>query len=457
MIYNRPGQNNQMQSESTQAENEITQEISVITETDRDNYTPYPAVAVSRRRVKREMKRIRRRARKVSGFAVVVSSMFSLAVAIGVLYLSYNGIYAPEAICNAAISAFDMLCGSGQENFADSENVMYFPENVHSDSIPVYLSQTSTEPATEKPWQVISANGEKGMANSFGDADNGILLSGKAQSVSEQTQGKTGSDGKVYLPIVRSDLSKDSLTVLSNQTKLSPDIHALSKQTPKAYENISLTDEPLVLILHTHATECYTYGTNGTYEKNEPTRSDNTEENVVAVGETLSRTLMDFGIPVLHSKTLHDKASFLNAYTSSLNEVNSLLKSYPSIRFVIDLHRDAIISADGEKTAPTASIAGENYAQLMFVIGTNEAGFTHPNWEDNLSFALDMQESVNGMYPGLMRPINLRSVSFNEQLLPGYVLLEAGACGNTLEEAKRSVQAYGTVLAKRILEHMNTD
>jgi len=68
-----------------------------------------------------------------------------------------------------------------------------------------------------------------------------------------------------------------------------------------------------------------------------------------------------------------------------------------------------------------------------------------------------MQESVNGMYPGLMRPINLRSVSFNEQLLPGYVLLEAGACGNTLEEAKRSVQAYGTVLAKRILEHMNTD
>ena len=246
------------------------------------------------------------------------------------------------------------------------------------------------------------------------------------------------------------------MLLLSNETRLSPDMQSLSQTVPKVYKNLEFSDKPLVLVVNTHATESYTSGTDGTYEKNESTRSDNTNENVVAVGKVLSETLDDFGIPVLHSMTLHDKDSFLNAYTSSLNEVNKILNENPSIRFVIDLHRDAIVSADGEKIAPVTQISGQNYAQLMFVMGTNEAGFNHPDWEDNLCFALDMQKSMDEAFPSIMRPINLRSVSFNEQLSSGYVLLEVGSSGNTLEEAKRSARAFGTVLAAKIIQNTRT-
>ncbi len=456
LIYNRPGQSTRAQSEKNVTEvyreNEITREIPTVTEIDRENYTPYPAVSVSRRSIRRELRRIRRSQRRVSGFAVVMSSLFSLAVAVGVLYLSYSGIYAPEGVCRAAINVFGTIYGVQKSDSDIEEGAVYYGKQTTFESVPVYLSHASQESVTNNPKQQIAASGEKSAAESERDIFQSAVVSGEIVNASEQTVGKSGSDGEVYLPVVHADLSKDNLLTLSNQTKLKPDTLALSRAKPKAYENLVITSEPLVLILHTHATECYTMGKNGVYQKDEPTRSDDIEQNVVAVGETLASTLTNFGIPVLHSKTLHDKASFLDAYTSSLNEVNALLSEYPSIRFVIDLHRDAIISADGEKTAPTAVIAGENYAQLMFVIGTNEAGFKHPNWQDNLCFALDMQRSVNEMYPSLMRPINLRSVSFNEQLSPGYVILETGACGNTLEEAKRSAEAFGIVLAKRILE-----
>ncbi len=459
LIYNRPGQSIRLQNENkavdTNRENEITREIPSVTEIDRDSYTPYPAVSVSRRSVRRELRRIRRSRRRVSGISVVLSSLFSLIAAVGVLYLSYSGIYAPESVCRVAIGLFEFFGGERKNDLAFGEETVYSGKSASFESIPVYLSYAPKESPTDNPMRQIAASGEKGTAEGAGNAFQDVPLSGEIVNASEQTAGKSGSDGEVYLPLVHADLSKDNLLMLSNQTKLKPDVSALSLVTPKAYENFVITDEPLVLILHTHATECYTKGENGVYRKDEPTRSEDIEQNVVAVGEKLASTLKDFGIPVIHSKTLHDKASFLDAYTSSLNEANALLSANPSIRFVIDLHRDAIISDDGEKKAPTAVIAGENYAQLMFVIGTNEAGFKHPNWQDNLSFALDMQRSVNEMYPSLMRPINLRSVSFNEQLSPGYVILETGACGNTLEEAKRSAEAFGIVLAKRILEQQS--
>lgn len=456
LIYNRPGHHTHAQAECKKStiensDNVITREIPLVTQYDRDSYTPYPSVCISRKKVKREMRRIRRKARKVSGFAVIISSLFSVCVATGVLYLSYNGIYAPEGICRAAVDLFELICCENDDGNISNESMAHSSNNATNTSAPVYLSATSPDAFTDNPQKTIAASGEEGSALRSEKAPENAF-SGDVVSVSEQGSGKSGSDGKVYLPLVHSDLSNNNLLVLSNQTKLSPDTTLLSQSTAKVYENLSVTGEPLVLILHTHATECYTEGENGIYEKDEPTRSDDTTKNVVAVGETLATTLQDFGIPVVHSQTLHDKASFLNAYTSSLNEAHAFLTEYPSIKFVIDLHRDAIISNDGEKTAPAVQIAGENYAQLMFVIGTNETGFNHPNWRDNLSFALDMQKSINEMYPGLMRPINLRSVSFNEQLASGYVLLEAGACGNTLEEAKRSAQAFGTVLAKRILE-----
>ena len=85
-------------------------------------------------------------------------------------------------------------------------------------------------------------------------------------------------------------------------------------------------------------------------------------------------------------------------------------------------------------------------AQIMFVIGTNDGGGKHPNWKNNLKFAVKVQEKANEMYPGLFRAINLRSATFNQRVGEAASIIEVGATGNTLEEAEASMKYLAEVL-----------
>ena len=254
-------------------------------------------------------------------------------------------------------------------------------------------------------------------------------------------------DGTRYFAITSLDLSADSPYSLNNATAFSPDVQELSKKTPKALEGIAEEDGPLVLIVHTHGEECYTEYKD-MYPENEATRSNDTERNVVRVGKEIADTLETFGIGTLHCTTMHDSESFINAYSGSAASVKSYLEDYPSVRVVVDVHRDAIIRDDNESVRAVTSLAGEDYAQLMFVVGTNELGHNHPGWQDNLALALTLQKSISDTYPSLCRSINLRNVPFNQQLSSGYLLLEVGTSANTLDEALRSARAFGENLAR---------
>lgn len=257
-------------------------------------------------------------------------------------------------------------------------------------------------------------------------------------------------DGTRFYPITSLDLSADSLYSLNNGTSFSPDMQMLSETSPSALDGVGEQDGPLVLILHTHGEECYTEHVD-MYPEGEPTRSNDTEKNVVRVGKEISDTLSDFGIETLHCRKMHDSESFINAYSGSAASVREYLEEYPSIKIVIDVHRDAIIRDDGESIKAAVEIAGEDYAQIMFVVGTNELGHNHPDWQDNLSLALSLQQSIDSTYPSLCRSINLRNVPFNQQLSGGYLLLEVGTSANTLDEALRSARAFGENLARLLL------
>ena len=258
------------------------------------------------------------------------------------------------------------------------------------------------------------------------------------------------ADGVRLLPITEMDLSCNSILNLANETDYSPDMQSLLQMRPSALDVAGETDGPLVLILHTHACESYTQY-EGAYPEDEETRTEDTAKNVVAVGAQICRTLSDFGVSAVHCTRLHDSESFINAYGNSAASVKEYLREFPTIRFVIDVHRDAVIRDDGESIKPIADISGEKYAQLMFVVGTNRMGHNHPMWEDNLSLALTLQESIDSTYPSLCRSINLRNVPFNQQLSSGYLLLEVGTSANTLDEALRSARAFGENLARVIL------
>lgn len=271
-------------------------------------------------------------------------------------------------------------------------------------------------------------------------------------AVVSQSAPASSSDGIKYFPITALDLSCENPLTLSNATSFDVKADSLLQNVPKSLENLTVSSQPLVLILHTHACECYSEYTTS-YPENEATRCDDTDKNVVRVGKEIAQTLSDFGIASVHCEKLHDKESFINAYVESAKSVSEYLEKYPSIKFVIDVHRDAIIHEDGESVKALCNIAGEDYAQIMFVVGTNELGHNHPNWRENLTLATALQDRISSSYPSLCRSINLRNVPFNQQLLDGYLLLEVGTSANTLSEALRSARAFGVELARLIYEY----
>ena len=204
---------------------------------------------------------------------------------------------------------------------------------------------------------------------------------------------------------------------------------------------IDNSNEPQVLIYHTHATECYMNDDTDYYTESDKTRTTDKQKNITAVGTTLANELKSNGFSVVHDTTLHDHPSYTGSYDNSAETIKKYLKKYPSIKIIIDLHRDSISSGENEKIAPTVTIDGKKAAQVMIVMGSNTGGIdNYPKWKSNLALASKLQHSFANMYPGLSRALLLRSSLYNQNLSTGAMLIEIGTDANTLEEAKYSAQ-----------------
>lgn len=205
------------------------------------------------------------------------------------------------------------------------------------------------------------------------------------------------------------------------------------------------SDQPQVLIYHTHATESYLPTLRGWYGLNESFRSDQNEENMVAVGEVLTQTLEQAGIKVIHDTTQHDNPSYTGAYDRSRETMRKYLEQYPSIKVTLDVHRDAITRDDNTVIAPTATVEGQQVAQVMIISCAD--GDRIPNFRQNFTFAAGLQQQAAELYPDLMRPILFDQNRFyNQDLTTGSLLLEFGSHGNTLAQAKRSAVLVGNSL-----------
>ena len=200
---------------------------------------------------------------------------------------------------------------------------------------------------------------------------------------------------------------------------------------------------PKVLVIHTHATEAYAPEGSTVYDIEGNDRSEDTKENVVKVGEVLTKVLEKKGIETIHDTKLHDTPSFNGSYASSLKAIEAYLKQYPSIQVVLDVHRDSIVYGDGTKAQLVTEIDGKNAAQLMFVVGTDQKGLEHPNWKENIKSAVHFQNAICKKYPTLMRHINLRRERFNGHTSHASMIIEAGSSGNSLSEAVYSITLAG--------------
>lgn len=230
---------------------------------------------------------------------------------------------------------------------------------------------------------------------------------------------------------------------IKSNCSLEPDLEELITR-PLTWDLRS--DEPTVLILHTHTTESYTKAKGETYEESSAYRTLDEHYNMLSLGDRLTELLEDGGITVLHDRELHDYPSYNGSYSHARKSIAAYLEEYPSIRLVLDLHRDASGDEDNQMTT-SAIVNGVPSAQLMLVVGTNASGLSHPDWEENLALALKLHVQLERTAPGICRYVNLRSQRFNQDMSTGALLVEVGAAGNSHQEALTAVD----VLAQGIL------
>lgn len=210
---------------------------------------------------------------------------------------------------------------------------------------------------------------------------------------------------------------------------------------------IEKSDKPQVLILHTHATESYLLHDENYYTENDTSRNTNNEYNMVALGKIITDKLNAAGIVTLHDTTQHDNPSYNDSYSRAANTICSYIEKYPSIKVVIDLHRDALAENDTDKVKVTTEIDGKSAAQIMLVMGSQSGTCKNfPNWKENLKLAVRLQHTLESMYPSLARSIHFMSKNYNQSLTNGSMLIEIGTDGNTFAEAKYSAELLSTAL-----------
>ena len=342
--------------------------------------------------------------RAFTAIALSILAAFYTLLDSGYKYVSYS--YKTDTLQTPSV-----ILGSIAESIFESNDLL---------SEPIFKENTPTSEPSEEKSVPVSATGTA----------QGKIISEFLSPYSANT-----SYGKVYL---------------KNSTGTNVDISALLKA--KLSFKVERSAEPQVLIIHTHTTESYILHDSDYYTENDEARRLSEAENMVAIGNIFEKTLTEAGIAVIHDTTIHDHPSYTGSYTRAAESIKSDLVAYPSIKVVIDIHRDAI-TRDTDKVKPVAEIDGKKAAQVMLVMGSQTGGISDfPNWQENLKLAVKYQEKMETNYPGLARYIMLNSAKYNQNLTVGSILLEVGSEANTLSEAKLGAQLSANALVELFKE-----
>ncbi len=212
---------------------------------------------------------------------------------------------------------------------------------------------------------------------------------------------------------------------------------------------ISKDGTPQVLIMHTHTTESFEPYERDIFDSSFNYRTTDPSKNVVMIGDKITEELEDAGFGVIHDTTIHDFPSYNGSYERSAETVKKILRENPTIKIVLDIHRDAIGSSESI-LQPTVKIKGKKAAQVMIISGCDDGTFNMPDYMKNFRFASLLQQQLSSDYPGLTRPILFDYRKYNQDLTTGSLLIEVGSHGNTLEQVGYSGELIGKSLVKAL-------
>jgi len=203
-----------------------------------------------------------------------------------------------------------------------------------------------------------------------------------------------------------------------------------------------LTDQPQILIYHTHSQEEFAdYPNVG-------------EATIVGVGAYLAELLESRGYGVIHDTSVYDvrdgNLDRSQAYTYALDGIQGILQEHPSVDVVLDLHRDGV----DEATRLVTEVNGKPTARIMFFNGTSQTPdgpieyLPNPNREANLAFSFQMQLEAAERYPGFTRKIYLKGLRYNQHVRARTALIEVGAQTNTYAEALNAMEPLADILCR---------
>ena len=264
-----------------------------------------------------------------------------------------------------------------------------------------------------------------------------------------RTTEDNGAPAKTLLPSSAEGYTVLGQTYISNVTNYTLNISELQE----IFEaELTPEDGPQILIIHTHGSEAYTPAEGAEVVWSGEYRTTDSRYNVVRVGDEMADVFSAAGIAVLHDRTLYDYPNYSDAYDRSLSAIRSYLAQYPSIRFVLDVHRDAVADSDGRQYKVVAEVGEERTAaQMTLVVGSDGGGLEHPKWKENLKLAVALQGEVLRDHPTLMRPMLLRNSRYNQHATTGSLLLEAGAAGNSPEEAALAGRLFAEAMVEVLM------
>lgn len=207
------------------------------------------------------------------------------------------------------------------------------------------------------------------------------------------------------------------------------------------------TDEPLVLLYHTHTTESFEPYVREHYDSSFNYRTTDDTKNVVMVGDAIQAELEAQGIGVIHAREIHDYPSYNGSYARSRETITPILEKYPSIKVVLDIHRDAI-AGEGYAYQPFVEVSGREASQIMIISGCDDGTLGMPDYMQNFHFACTLQQKLESDYEGFTRPILFDYRHYNQDLTNGSLLIEVGSHGNTLEQSQYAGQLFGRSLGE---------
>lgn len=346
------------------------------------------------------------------------------AIAVLTLYLiSKNKEYIMSAFESGGANADCISLDEGHDMISG-----YFSKNYLADSNLII---------SKVPYFETEADGENGGEDGSQESEQGETV-----ETINQTQNVSENLSKIEELVSNKNYEylRDTFYTVDSTTSVTESLLNPKKLLDTDLSIEKNSEEPQILIYHTHSTEKFSDSRDGV-----------SDDTVVGVGEYLAQLLREEGYNVLHDTSAYDVIDGKwnrNAYETALESLEKIMADNPSILVTIDIHRDS------GTTKEVTTIDGRSTARVMFFNGVSRTRtgtrsyLENPNLSSNLAFSLALQLKSMENYENFSKKIYIKGYRYNLHLAGRSMLIEVGNDKNTVEEAKNAMIPFSQILVE---------